>query len=223
MLRQCSKCREFKLEDSFSKCSRNKDGLAYRCKQCDASYYNPDIKLQYAKEYRIKHIDNINKKQSLYRKNFPEKHVLSMIKQRCENINNKRYNCYGGRGIKCLITAEEIKFLMERDGYWNMKNPSIDRIDNDGDYTFENCQFLEFNINSGKDKAIKVYQYDLQGNFLKEWSSAQEIRRTIGISDKQIQRHIKGGAKTCHGFIWKYKKLAKEEILDYLKNYNWKK
>ncbi len=32
---------------------------------------------------------------------------------------------------------------MKRDGYWNMVNPTIDRKDNDGDYTYKNCRFIE--------------------------------------------------------------------------------
>jgi hypothetical protein len=64
--------------------------------------------------------------------NDPYKYILKSIKFRCENPNCERYKNYGGRGIKCLITKEEIKELWYRDKAYEMKKPSIDRIENNG-------------------------------------------------------------------------------------------
>lgn len=65
------------------------------------------------------------------------------ILTRCKN--NKRYV---ERGIKCRINLVELKQLWFRDKAWLLKCPSIDRIDNDGDYTFDNCRFIEKSINT---------------------------------------------------------------------------
>jgi hypothetical protein len=77
------------------------------------------------------------------------------INQRCNNPKCKDYPNYGGRGIKALITKEEIKILWFRDKAYNMNNPTIDKIDNDGNYTFDNCQWLENKDNSLKDKILQ--------------------------------------------------------------------
>ena len=69
--------------------------------------------------------------------------ILGYIRQRCNNPKKKEYVNYGGRGIKCLLSIEDILFLRRRDGADDMKHPSIHRINNDGDYTLENCQYLE--------------------------------------------------------------------------------
>ena len=75
------------------------------------------------------------------------------IQQRCTNPKNKSYNRYGGRGIKNFLTLNEMKDLWVRDNASAMKVASIDRIDNDGDYVFSNCQFIEKAENSRKARA----------------------------------------------------------------------
>ncbi len=46
--------------------------------------------------------------------------------------------------------------LYYRDGADKMKKPSIDRIDNNGDYTYENCRFIEMAENSRKAHKGKI-------------------------------------------------------------------
>lgn len=78
----------------------------------------------------------------------PWKTTLRGIKWRVKDKKGK--GAYYRKGIKCLIASEELKILWFRDRAYLMKEPSIDRKDNNGDYTFENCQYLEFNKNRGK-------------------------------------------------------------------------
>ena len=85
--------------------------------------------------------------------------VLSSIKKRCTYKNHPQYKDWGGRGIKCKILIHEIRMLWKRDKAYNMKCPSIDRIDNDGNYTYENCRFIEKAENSRRSMQ-KVYEFD---------------------------------------------------------------
>ena len=66
-----------------------------------------------------------------------------------------------------------------------------------------------YNINYGtrnkkvsNSKKIPILQYDLDGNFIREWPSATDV----GL---EVQSHIcdclKGNRKTAYGYIWKYK------------------
>lgn len=74
------------------------------------------------------------------------------MKSRCYNKKNSHYNRYGGRGITiCDEWLEDFtnfyNWAMES-GYKD--NLTIDRIDNDGNYCPENCQWITFSENSAK-------------------------------------------------------------------------
>lgn len=69
-----------------------------------------------------------------------------------------------------------------------------------------------------KDKRKKVYQYDLDGNFIKEWESVSCIEETTKI------RHIScvclGKLNFSGGFQWRYDKLDKLDKLTFEKTKN---
>jgi len=50
----------------------------------------------------------------------------------------------------------------------------------------------------------KVFQYDLQGNFIKEWASAVEAATQLHINRGNISCCCRNERKTAGGFKWKY-------------------
>ena len=73
------------------------------------------------------------------------------------------------------------------------------------------CTNSENQIHSYKNnlrKTNSILQYDLKGNFIKEWKNVQEASKYYNVNNSRIQRccQNKYGCKTCKNFIWKYKK-----------------
>lgn len=134
--------------------------------------------------------------------------TLRDILQRCNNPKKSNYKHYGGRGIKCFITAKELKELWYRDRAFEMEQASIDRKDNDGHYIFENCQYMELtkNISKGRSEGRHVFQYNLDGKFVKEYHSLVFAGQSTNISAETIGACCHNKTKTAGGFIWKFKK-----------------
>jgi len=78
-------------------------------------------------------------------------HIWSNMKHRCNNKNCKDYKNYGGRGIvydpkwgDYLNFKEDMYFkYLYATKQLKVKRPSIERIDVNGNYCFNNCCFIE--------------------------------------------------------------------------------
>ena len=81
-------------------------------------------------------------------------------------------------------------------------------------YSYNNTYGTRLNRVSEKQlngkKSKPVYQYDLEGNFIKEWDSLNEIRRTKQFDSCLIGRccNNKPYHNTAYGYIWKFKETA---------------
>ena len=53
----------------------------------------------------------------------------------------------------------------------------------------------------------RVYQYALDGSFIREWPSIIEVQRQLGYYCTNISACCHGKMKTAYNHIWRYKKL----------------
>lgn len=80
--------------------------------------------------------------------------IIRGARQRCNNPKHRNYHRYGGRGIRVCEEWENntgafIEWALSH-GYRD--DLTLDRIDNDGDYCPENCQWITAAENSSKRK-----------------------------------------------------------------------
>ena len=108
-------------------------------------------------------------------------HVWSSMKDRCRNKNNKYYERYGGRGISI---CEQWKEGFEEFKKWSYENGyteglSIDRRDNDGNYTPDNCRWVD-QTTQNRNKSNVVW-IELEGEVkrLIEWAEELDIKPSI--------------------------------------------
>lgn len=64
-----------------------------------------------------------------------------------------------------------------------------------------------------KVKATPVYQYDLEGNFIKKWDRMKEATDYYNMSKSNISNACKGIQKSTGGYQWRYTKEKQLESL----------
>lgn len=88
----------------------------------------------------------------------PEYSVWESMKKRCLNSNNHAYQRYGGRGISiCERWLESVVNFVDDMGNRPSDKHQLDRIDNNGDYTPENCRWVLPIVNSKNKRNSKFW------------------------------------------------------------------
>ena len=148
---------------------------------------------------------------------------LSKNKHRNAYLQNA-YNLYGEESFTFEIIeychpddcAEKEIYYMEvyqsmiyENGFNIIKQPLTNYA---GNFTQEHKDKISKSL-TGKTRPIEdvvkysktILQYDLEGNFIKEYYSMSEASRVTGIQRQDIGQQILGRGKTAGGYFWKLK------------------
>lgn len=108
--------------------------------------------------------------------------------QRCENPNNPAYSRYGGRGIKVCARWHTYQLFLADMGRRQDMNYVLDRIDNDGNYEPDNCQWI-----SRSENVVK-YIRERSPEETKRVTKLMSIGRKAAWDKK---KHIKSNMTQC--------------------------
>lgn len=115
----------------------------------------------------------------------PEYITWSKMFQRCYNPKCERFPHYGGKGIKiCDRWKFNFDLFLKDMGNKPSKNHSIDRIDNNKDYSPENCRWSTSRQQASNRSTTTFYTYNNKTQCLKDWA------RELNIHYKTLHNRI---------------------------------
>ena len=111
--------------------------------------------------------------------------VWGGMKERCQNPKNPEYRRYGGRGIS--VCEEWEKYEAFRD--WALSNGyapnlSIDRKDNDGNYSPKNCRWATAKEQANNTSRTRFIELDGERHSVSEWA------RRLGINQSTLSMRL---------------------------------
>lgn len=132
------------------------------------------------------------------------------LKARCDNINNKCYKNYGGRGIVYDPRWKDFEEF-KKDMYFKylyskkqlkIKSPSIERIDVNGNYNFENCTFVRFEDQMKNSRAIRSFIAVSPKGEEFTTKNVNEFSKKYGLNPNHVYECLDGKANHHKG--WKF-------------------
>ena len=67
-----------------------------------------------------------------------------------------------------------------------------------------NCNYGTSATRIGEKLSKPVFQFTLDGEFIREWKSCYEVQRKLGYRQSYTNACCRGNYKQAYGFIWKY-------------------
>lgn len=123
----------------------------------------------------------------------PEYVSYNAMKQRCYYPKNKRYERYGGRGVKvCNRWLESFDNFISDMGQMPSPGMSIERLDTDGDYEPSNCIWATRTEQANNRSNNTPIEIDGCTKNLTQWSREYGVNRTVIM--RRLQRGITGKA-----------------------------
>lgn len=132
------------------------------------------------------------------------------LKGRCNNPNDGRYKDYGGRGIKCEWNSyiefknDMYKSFLKHCKKYGEDNTSIDRIDNNGNYSKDNCRWAtrETQCNNRRSNVI-VEMIDGSKMTLSQYADLCSVKRST-MNARYKRSEYYGTKRIPESYLRKY-------------------
>lgn len=117
----------------------------------------------------------------------PEYAIWNNMRDRCQNPNSSNFADWGGRGITVCERWQSFENFYADMGARPSPRHSIDRIDNDGPYTSENCRWATQSQQSRNTRRTALITFNERTQARDDW--AEET----GLPGPTIQRRLDRG------------------------------
>lgn len=168
--KKCSKCKNCKLPDEFSKNKSRKDGRNSWCKEC-FNNYNRGTDYKRRREYLVKWHQELRKteRNKSYEKKYRNEYhstfdgvvgrLLSAARRRARENNflidiDRKWIEERLHTLKCEATGVDLVLERDKSVQHTPFKPSIDRIDNNKGYTKGNCRIVAVIYNKAKSDGL---------------------------------------------------------------------
>lgn len=153
----------------------------------------------------------------------PENHIFEIIEECLENILEERETYYKIQfnslieGLNCRIDGKfgydspetkEKKRICKLNNSYAKGHTKTNQTKNQISKSLKKLDFYSSPERVKKlsdSKSLPVFQFDMKGNFIKEWKSAKHAAQTLKNkpNGSDIRACIKGAQKSAYGYIWK--------------------
>lgn len=165
--KKCTKCGEVKHISNYSMHHKKTGRIRPYCKDCGHKYSKIFIS-----------------------KNPPEYGVWNNIKSRCYIKSTRSYPLYGGRGITvCDRWKDSFKNFYSDMGPRPSQKHQIDRINNDGNYTPDNCKWstpIENSLNRRGNKIQPDIAKEIRARYISEITTIIKLSKEYNISKTHV-------------------------------------
>ena len=160
--------------------------------------------------YEVSNLGRVKSLSRLKHPNCGRYYLKEKILKIWKNPNGYYATCLSKNGnhTKTIHRLVAETFIPNQNNYPCVNHKDEDKSNNCVD-NLEWCTW-EYNNNYknkgeriSKTKFKKVSQYDLEGNYIKEWESILGASKQLNISSSGITNCIHGRSKSAGGYIWK--------------------
>lgn len=149
------------------------------------------------------------------------------IKKRCDDPNSKSYDIYGGRGISYDKRWNKFENFYEDMKECYSDHLTIDRINSNGDYTKENCRWVDRETQANNTRSNRYVQYNGDtlsvANLCKKYGFNYDIVRARLLRGETLENAVKPIERETLNFHGEVKTVTEWAELNGMTYYQLKK